>query len=175
MLSRVFPKTYVLEVRLTSDQADHDVMHQFELPRVYTLNSLAIAIINAYEFEMDKCYGFYDHMEDFGYVGEATRSYKLFADLKRKDGTPSRKPGVENIMLSKLWDKIGSIWYFLYDYNDNWTFAIELIKTNKVQFDVEYPQIVGQEGKAPNQYGELEEDYDDFEDHFDDDYQEQSP
>jgi hypothetical protein len=60
---------------------------------------------------------------------------------------------------------------YVYDFNKNWTFLVELIQVNKEESSkIDYPSVVRTEGIAPSQYGtkglvgdkltEIEEKYD---------------
>ena len=89
---KVTRKTYVFEVILDYDK---EVMRQIEISPSNTLEGLAHAILNSYDFDVDHPYGFYDHFDSDSYIKKAKRQYELFADLHRNEGRPSNNPVVE--------------------------------------------------------------------------------
>ncbi len=123
-----------------------------------TLSTLARMIVKSFGFYFDHCYGFYDNLENPYHSKEM---YELFTDIP-EDPTPGAL-GVEHIRVSRVFNKIGKKLLFLFDYGDNWWFTVKLIGLESSKENIKYPKVLKSIGKAPEQYPELEEDFEEEE------------
>lgn len=128
-----------------------------------SLSTLARAIVNAFEFDFDHCYGFYDNLNDMFHSNEV---YELFTDIG-EEPTPGAF-GVEHVKIVKAFPTVGKTMRFLFDYGDGWQFTVTLQKIKPVKDKKKYPRVVAQFGDAPEQYPELEEESGEEEFCFDD-------
>lgn len=118
-----------------------------------SLSTLARAIVLSFDFDFDHCYGFYDNFQD---PYKSKEMYELFTDLG-EDPVPGAL-GVERVRVARAFPNIGKKLRFLFDYGDNWLFAVELLDITTKKENTKYSQILKKVGQAPEQYPQLEED-----------------
>jgi len=70
---------------------------------------------------------------------------------------PSRCKSVKRTKINRVFDKLGKRTLFLFDYGDQWHFLVELKGIKFKEEDKDCPLIVESVGKAPPQYGEVDE------------------
>ena len=119
------------------------------------LSDLAAAIIAAFGFDSDHCYGFYSLLK--GNVLRSPVKYELFADMA-DTAVDSDAGSVERTRICDVFRKIGGKMTFLYDYGDQWGFRVEAVGQNAKERGATYPRVVKKVGTAPKQYPGLEED-----------------
>lgn len=139
------PATLILRASLGAR-----LYRDIEVSSASTLADLAEAIIAAFGFDMDHAYGFYSKLT--GKLFDSPRRFELFADM---EGNGSRS--VKRTRVISVFQNMGSAMTFLYDYGDEWRFRVEVIETGLAQPGANYPRIVGESGKAPPQYPDIEE------------------
>ena len=139
--------TYIFEVKLAHAKR---IKRRIEIAQSDTLDLLAHAITQSYDFDMDHCYGFYDHVNRHGSTKKAAYRFELFSDLDME--TLEDTHGVEDTHIYQLWNYTGSTWYFLYDYGDCWVFMVTLKGTDTKKDAISYPHILSSKGAAPEQY-----------------------
>ncbi len=120
------------------------------IPEGFTLYSLAEAIVDGFNFDLDHAFGFYDNIRRWSHSNEG---YELFADI----GEESKFKGVKGARLNKVFDKLGKKMLFLFDYGDEWHFIVELKGIERPKEGEKYPLIVESVGGVPLQYGEADE------------------
>jgi len=118
------------------------------IPQRFTLYRLAEAIVKSFGFYFDHPFGFYDNMWSWT---ESQESYEIFSDLGI-NGYEGHQ-GVRKTKTSKAFDKIRKKMLFLFDYGDEWHFAVELKGIESPKENVSYPLTVKSVGEAPPQYG----------------------
>ena len=118
-----------------------------------SLSTLARAIVTAFGFDFDHCYGFYDNLKD---PYKSKEIFELFTDIP-EDPTPGAL-GVTHEKITKAFNRIGKKMLFLFDYGDNWHFIVELIDIIPIEKVTKYPRILKKVGQAPEQYPPMEED-----------------
>ncbi len=114
-----------------------------------TLDSLAEAILDSFNFSLDHAFGFYDNIAKWPNSNEG---YELFADI----GEESKFKGVKGTRINKVFDTVKKKMLFLFDYGDEWHFIVELKGTELPKDEGKYPFVVESVGDAPPQYGEEE-------------------
>jgi hypothetical protein len=141
--------TLVLRVALAGESATY---RDIEIESSKSLYRLAEAIIAAFGFDFDHCFGFYT-----GAPYGAKRKhpmYELFADMGEAD------PGVLSVKKTKIEEAFpaaGHVLTFLFDYGDDWLFRVKLTGTGKKVAKVRYPRVVASKGEAPKQYPDPDE------------------
>jgi hypothetical protein len=133
------------------------------IPEGFTLYELAESITDAFDFDFDHSFGFYDNIKSWtdsveryeSSTGGLTRSI-LFA-LLFPPGELEDKRNVARTKVNEVFDDPCKKLLFLYDYGDEWHFIVQLKETRAPEKDTKYPQIVESVGKAPPQYGDEEE------------------
>lgn len=140
---------YIFDVRF------EDCLRKIQIGGDKTLYHFAEAIIKAFDFDFDHCFGFYDN---FRYPG-SEKSYELFVDIGEEPVTPSAK-GVKKTKVSQAFQNPGEKMVFLFDYGDEWHFSVELKEIKDAGKGSSKPVILESIGKAPEQYPPCEEEFD---------------
>lgn len=65
--------------------------------------------------------------------------------------------GVKNVKIEKVFTGVGKTMLFMFDYGDNWRFAIELKKVRDMIPGEKLPAVEKMIGKAPLQYAPLKD------------------
>ncbi len=126
--------TYFLKVSLGR------VWRRFAMPGEGDLDQLSAAILNAYKFD-------FDHLYKFAVPDPL--------GVKRSYYHPSvgEGPFADETYLRELSLKEGSTMTFVYDFGDNWQFAVLVERVEPVDPSLKGPKLVESRGKAPEQYG----------------------
>mgnify|MGYP001590400643 FL=1 len=147
-------KTYIFKTYLFRDKK---VVREIEVPENFNLYKLAEAIVKAYDFDLDHAFGFFSDVSEYPY--RSKEKYELFADMD--DIEPTGAKSVKKTKISEVWKNKGNKMLFLFDYGDCWYFVVELIEFDQKRARKKYPYLIRKVGKAPEQYPEVDEDFDD--------------
>jgi len=128
-----------------------EISREIEIPENANLYKLAEAIVDAYDFDFDHCFGFFSNISESRYF-DSERKYELFTDLENEGIEPTGAGSVKKTKVSEVWKNIGDKMLFLFDYGDNWQFVVELIGFRTKDAKKKYPYIVKKIGRAPKQY-----------------------
>ena len=110
-----------------------------------TLDVLAKAILDAFDFDKDHLYAFY--MKDrFG------NSIEVNCPLS-EDGLFTDEFEIGDIPIG-----VGSFMKFVFDFEEYWEFDVQLQEIKKSDIKLEYAKIIEVYGKAPKQYWSRDED-----------------
>jgi len=90
-----------------------------------------------------------------GGLADGKERYELFVDLDPKEANGAKS--VKKTKVSAVWKKPGDKMMMLFDYGDEWRFAVELIGFGKKEPKTKYPRLVSAKGDAPEQYPKIEE------------------
>ncbi len=121
------------------------------IPERFTLCRLAGEILDAFDFDSDHCFGFYNNLKRWTKSDEC---YELFKDIEDEQGLePTPCKSVKKTKVGKVFNEIGKKMLFLFDYGDEWHFIVELKGIESPQEDKNYPLILESVEKAPPQYG----------------------
>lgn len=114
------------------------------------LEQLAATILDAFDFDSDHLYCF-RYQDRFGRSAQIDHPY-LAGD---SDNALTEDVKVGEIPLSK-----GTRIEFLFDFGDQWRFDIQ---TESIDFtgDLKTPRVLEKHGRAPSQYGDIDEQYED--------------
>ncbi|MNO27289.1 Plasmid pRiA4b ORF-3-like protein [compost metagenome] len=126
------------------------------VPANASLYDLAIITIEAFEFEVDHAFGFYDNIKNWTC---SEKGYELFADI----GEKVEFPGVKRAKISKVFHTSKQKLLLLFDYGDEWHFIVQYLRGTEVKPGQELPLLIESKGEAPAQYGGYE-DEEEFED-----------
>lgn len=143
-------RTYILKTNLLHDLK---ISREIEILENTSLYKLAKAIIKAYDFKFDHCFGFFSKIAENWYFDSGER-YELFTDLieEGEEIEPTGAGSVKKTKVKEVWQNIGDKMLFLFDYGDNWKFVVELIQFGDKKQNQKYPLILKKTGKAPRQY-----------------------
>lgn len=144
-------RTFIFYTRLFSDKK---VVREIEVSENVSLFTLAEAIVEAYDFDLDHCFGFYSDVTE-GRYHDSVKKYELFADLEQEEGVwiePVDSKSVKKTKVSNVWRKPGDVMMMLFDYGDGWRFVVQLVELGVRDRRRRYPRLVKSRGKAPRQY-----------------------
>jgi hypothetical protein len=128
------------------------LFRDIEIDSAASLSALADAITAAFEFEVEQPFGFYSQL-DKGYR-TSPEKYELFADT----GDQASDAGsVKQTAVSAVFAKIAKKMLFVFDYDAEWCFAVELIKLGAKKPGSRYPRLLNSSGDAPEQYPEIDD------------------
>lgn len=151
-------KTYILKTKLLYSgpkiaSSGSEISREIEALENTNLYKLAEAIVDAYNFSFDHCFGFFSNVSDGRYF-DSERKYELFTDLieEGEDLEPTGAESVKKTKVSEVWKNIGDKMLFLFDYGKNWRFVVELTAFGEKDTKKKYPRIVKKIGQAPKQY-----------------------
>lgn len=147
-------KTYIFKTYLFRNKR---IVREIEVPENYNLYKLAEAIVDAYEFDLDHAFGFFSDISEYPFRSKL--KYELFADMDDVEKVPGAK-SVKKTNISELWNKPYDKWLFIFDYGDTWLFVVELIKFGEKETKKKYPRTTKKVGVAPEQYPEIEDEFD---------------
>jgi hypothetical protein len=123
-----------------------------------TLYDLAAAALDCFNFDMDHAFGFYDNLKRWT---RSEEGYELFADIGHKE----KFPGVKRVKANRIFSTVNKKMLLLFDYGDEWHFVVQYLKDMEVPVGGKLPAVLESKGKAPDQYGDFDdEDVDDDED-----------
>jgi hypothetical protein len=125
----------------------------FDIDGSDTLENLAGAILTAYEFDCDHCYGFYSKLK--GNKSKSDEIYELFVDQEEGSCNENAK-GVQETIIEAVFSPKKRM-LFLFDYGDNWEFLLTCNGIVKPESGTQYPRFRGGKGEAPEQYPAYEE------------------
>ena len=128
-------------------------MRKIKIAGSRSLYNFARVIIKAFSFSFDHAFGFYD---SFGNLRDAKKIYELFVDAG-EEASPAAQ-GVKKTKISQVFINTGEKMLFLFDYGDEWRFAVELKEIRKAEERESEPVILESTGKAPAQYPSCEDD-----------------
>jgi Plasmid pRiA4b ORF-3-like protein len=111
-----------------------------EIDSAASLSALADAITAAFEFDVEHPFGFYSKL-DKGYR-TSPEKYEMTADTG----------GVQQTAVSKAFTKAGKKMLFVFDYDAEWCFEVELVKVAGKKSGTRYPRLINSSGDAPEQY-----------------------
>lgn len=132
-----------------------NVSRKIQIAGTKTLYNFARVIVNAFGFQFDHCFGFYDNFQKYH---DSKKAYELFVDIGEERSRPWTK-GVKNTKISQVFKSPGDKMHFLFDYGDCWHFAVELKEIkNAEKWDLK-PVILESIGKAPEQYPPCEDEF----------------
>lgn len=113
-----------------------------------SLEDLAVAITDSFKFGFDHCYGFFDRKNWIN----SKRCYEKFVDLGNMYAAMDDSQSVCKNKVKDVFD-LDKTMFFMFDYGDEWLFAVRLLKKDEPELKIKYPKIIKKEGLAPKQYG----------------------
>jgi hypothetical protein len=143
-------RTFIFKISLMRNPK---IIREIEVLENISLYKLAGAIVGAYNFNFDHCFGFFSRIAEWDYFN-SEKKYELFTDLIEEGESlePTGAGSVKKTKVSEVWQNIGDRMMFLFDYGDNWQFVVELINFGNKELKQKYPRILSKVGRAPKQY-----------------------
>jgi len=134
--------THILRVSLKPG-----LFRDIEIDSAASLSALADAITAAFEFDVEQPFGFYSKLD--GSYRTSPEKYELFADTGE---SASDAGSVKQMAVSKVFAKTGKKMLFVFDYDAEWRFTIELVTLGGKKPGSRYPRLLNSSGNAPEQY-----------------------
>jgi hypothetical protein len=142
--------THIIRVAL---QDEPTIYREIEVESRKSLSDLAEAIVHAFDFDFDHAFGFYPKLTGRD-VMRAEPKYELFADM----GETTEARSVRKTCVTDAFPGVGHKMLFMFDYGDDWRFTVEVIGLGQKATKSRYPKVLKKVGKAPEQYGDWDED-----------------
>lgn len=145
-------KTYIFKTSLREYKFTigvKGVSRVIEVPNNISLYKLAEAIIDAYNFDFDHCFGFFKGNDIFK---RGVEGYELFADLEDEGIEPVETGSVKKTKINQVWKEKGDKLTFMFDYGDDWRWEVKLTGFGEKDSKKNYPLILEKQGRAPRQY-----------------------
>ncbi len=146
---------YIFIVWLYGDEhctQEKRIIRKIQIAPTKTLYNFAKVITQAFDFEFDHCFGFYDTLKD---RKNSKKMFELFVDIG-EESRPQAK-GVKKTKIAQAFKDIGEKMIFLFDYGDGWQFNVELLEIcNNSKGDLK-PKVLESIGEAPLQYPPCED------------------
>lgn len=143
--------------RVLRDAAGQPVTRQIEIAAGQSLERLAKAILDAFGFDFDHAFGFYSGRTRRSLLSAAPR-WEMFADMGTAGlGGGPRAGSVRRAKVAEAFPETGRRLTFLFDYGDEWLFAVEALAFGEAAPRRRYPRVVATSGQAPPQYPPDEE------------------
>lgn len=138
---------YIIRATLTDrfGNIEGNPSRTIAIGRNKNLYSLAEAIIQAFEFNLDHCFGFYDNLKN---IYKSKIGFELFADI----GEDSDFEGVYGNKVKDLFTEVKQNRLFVFDYGDNWQFRLTFLEVHERMKDATYPLVIDKYLRAPKQY-----------------------
>jgi hypothetical protein len=147
-------QTHLFRVSLWNRKS---IYRDIEIVSAKSLYHLADAIVGAFDFYFDHCFGFYSGTNPRTMLDQQPQ-YELFKDI----GEESKAKSVKKTKVASAFPEIGYTLVFLFDYGDEWLFRVETLGMGLKGDGIQYPRVVGKKGAAPPQYPDPDnEDWDD--------------
>lgn len=115
------------------------------MTKAMTLYDLAEMITAGFGFELDHTFGFYDNISN---PPNSREAYEMLSDMRGKSGYP----GVKKTRLFRVFNEVGKTMLFLFDYEADWRFIVELTGIEPCDAATRYPKIMESRGLPPRQY-----------------------
>lgn len=128
------------------------IIRRIQIPGSKSLYNFAKVIIDAFDFQFDHCFGFYNQLKDHR---NCRKAFELFVDIG-EEGRPGAK-SVKKTKISQAFDVVGEKLIMLFDYGDGRQFNVELKEIRKGDKGTTKPVVLESIGKAPVQYPPCED------------------
>ena len=132
---------YIFSVWLYGDEhctMEGRIIRKIQIASTKTLYNFAKVITQAFDFEFDHCFGFYETLKD---RKNSKKMFELFVDIG-EESRPQAK-GVKKTKIAQAFKGIGKKMIFLFDYGDGWQFNVELLEIrNASKGDLDRKSVV---------------------------------
>lgn len=117
------------------------LFRDIEIDSTASLSALADAITAAFEFEVEQPFGFYSTLD---------KAYRTSPEKYESAGNGNETA------VSSVFAKPGKRMQFLFDFDAEWSFQVELVKLGGKKPGTRYPRLLNSSGDAPEQYPDLD-------------------
>lgn len=160
------PEIYYIKAMMPTWDHEMEGMSEESPYRIIALNAftpldaLGHTVLNAFDFDNDHLFGFYDNWKKY-YASKVAYEHPSSIDFMDDDFGDKGKQllSMNDYEVQDIFTRRGKKWLMLFDYGDEWHFWLSLVK--KVPFDdsQSYPFLVESKYEAPEQYPAYEDDF----------------
>lgn len=154
--------TYVFDARMVVVEGDalhgsgREVIREIAIACDQSLADLAEAILGAFDFECDHCFGFYSDIKRKRGVSPE-EVYEVFVDAEVETVYPHAR-SVEKTRIVEVFNDFGKQMRFVFDYGEEWEFLITFVENYPPKQGQKLPCVLKSVGQAPEQYPDYEDD-----------------
>jgi len=116
-----------------------EIWRRIAIPATLSLDELAAAILNAFEFDHDHLYQF-SYRNRFGALERINHPYM------------DEGPWASEVLIGDMPLGVGQQMMYRYDFGDNWEFDVTLERIDPVEESVKKPTVLDRRGESPEQY-----------------------
>lgn len=128
-----------------------------------SLHIFGIAVLNAFDFDYDHLFGFYDNVKRY-YASKMSYEHPESIQDNQDDWSGFGSRNVDKLVrnmddhpISDIFTRRNKKWLMLFDYGDEWMFWVSLEKKVQVVHGEELPKVIESKYDAPEQYPDFEE------------------
>lgn len=129
------------------------IIRKIQIAGTKSLYQFAKVITQAFDFDLDHCFAFYERLDGHFFAGKA---FELFVDIGEEPTVTGAK-GVKKVKIRQAFKSLGEKMIFLFDYGDGWQFNVELKEIREGNKGSAEAIVLESIGKAPLQYPPCEE------------------
>jgi len=133
-------EVYRFDIRLADD---YSIKRVIDIPADWSFEDFHLSILSSIDFQPSELASFYISDKDWNKKQEIT-----LTDMGDEDNTFIMR----DLRLKDLVQEKGACIVYVYDFVLMWTFNIELTDLVEARNDMEYPILMEEEGKAPQQF-----------------------
>ncbi len=131
-------------------KSSKQIYRVISIPTSHTLDKLALAVLDSFDFEMDHMYGFYDNLNNW------VSSNEVYI-MEEEDDSQNFTGYVTKTTIGEAFEVPKKKMLFLFDYGDEWKFIIELQRVEPVEGKTKLAaKVIESKGEAPEQYPDFE-------------------
>lgn len=153
--------TFVFDVRMVVMEGDalhgiaREVIREIAIACDQSLMHLAEAILGAFDFECDHCFGFYSDIKHNRGV-PPQEVYEAFVDAGVETVYPHAR-SVEKTRVVEVFKDFGKQMRFVFDYGEDWEFLVTFVASHPPKQGQKLPCVLKSVGVAPEQYPDYED------------------
>jgi len=126
-----------------------------------SLYELGIAVLDAFDFDDDHLFGFYDNVKRHYSSKVCFEHPELFQQAQEEGwggfGNNKQVYNMDEHCVSDIFIRKGKKWLMLFDYGDQWHFLLSFDDRATLKEGMELPQVIKSEYDAPEQYPDYDE------------------
>ena len=147
---------YIFDIWLWGDAKctmKNRIIRKIQIPGTKSLYQFARVITQAFDFDLDHCFAFYERRERHFFAGKA---FEFFVDIGEEPTVAGAK-GVKRTKVKQAFKSSGEKMIFFFDYGDSWQFEVELKEIKTAGGKDPKAVVLEKIGEAPLQYPPCED------------------
>jgi len=126
-----------------------------------SLHELGIAVLDAFDFDDDHLFGFYDNIKRH-YSSKVCFEHPQLIEQTEEDWDDfelnKQVYNMDEHCVSDIFTRKGKKWLMLFDYGDEWHFLLSFDDRATLKKGMELPKVIKSKYDAPEQYPDYDED-----------------